>query len=445
MFLRELTLCICTLIAGTALAADKPGPNDWPQWRGQNRDGKSPETGLLKSWPKDGPTQLWTAKDLGTGFGTPSVAAGKIFGIGSRSGKDGVWALNEADGKELWSTPFSDTAPVYKNTNGPSSTPTYANGKVYAVSLGGRLVCLDASSGKEIWNKEYTGEKGFGGKVPTWGYNESVLVDRDQVICTPGGAKTSIVALKADSGDVLWSTPVGAMGGGEGYSSPVKTTVGGIPMYVVLLGKQAGIVGVHADTGKLLWQYNKAALGGGAQIATPIVVGDTVWFSTAYDEKTAGAALLQLVPEGKDKIAVKEIRTYKKADLTNHHGNMVLVDGYVYLGHGQNNGIPACVDFKTGELMWKADKPPAGAGRSAAYSFADGMLYVRYENRFMTLVKPSPIEQDNKIVSSFVLPASNIAKGSGSESWPHPVIANGKLYIRDQNLMYCYNVKASTN
>lgn len=441
MSIRALTLCLVTLFAGSALAADKPGPNDWPQWRGQNRDGKSPETGLLKSWPKDGPSQFWTAKSLGTGFGSPSIAAGRIYGMGSRDGKDGVWALNEADGKELWYTPIDAVRNPNQN-NGPGSTPTYADGKIYAVSNTNGVVCkLDAATGKLEWQKSYV--KDFGAGVPSWGFNDSALVDGKLVICAPSGSKGAVAALKVESGEVAWATPVGQIGGGAGYCSPVKMVVGDIPTYVVVLGQQAGIVGVHAVTGKLLWQYTKAALGGVAQIPTPIVDGDRVWFSTSYSDKTAGSALLQLIPEGNTKIAVKELKTYNKAELNNHHGGMVLIDGYVYLGHNQNNGIPACVDVKTGEIVWKADKTPPGAGGSAAYSAADGMLYIRYQNRLMTLVKPSSKEAENKIASSFLLPEANDKRFS--QSWAHPAIANGKLYIRDQNVMYCYNVKASTN
>ena len=449
MSVRVLTLAVCTLFAGTAFAADKPGPNDWPQWRGQNRDGKSPETGLLKSWPKDGPAKLWTAKNLGLGFGNPSVAASKIFGMGTREGKDGVWALNEADGKELWFTPIDATRNANPNV-GSGSTPAYADGKVYAVSNNNGVVAkLDAATGEIEWKKSYKDD--FGAGTGAWGFNDSVLVDGDVVICTPSGSKGAIAALKTASGEVAWATQLGKVNtgggpeGGAGYCSPIKATIAGVTMYIVILDRPNGIVGVNVKTGAKIWSYTKTALGGTAQIPTPIVVDDKVWFSTAYDEKvaTAGAALLQLVPDGKDKFTVKEIRTYKKPELTNHHGGMILVDGYVYLGHGQNNGIPACVDMKTGELMWKADKYPAGAGASAAYSYGDGMLYIRYQNRLMTLVKPSPREEDNKIVSSFMLPEPNDKRYS--QSWPHPVIANGKLYIRDQNVLYCYNVKASTN
>src|SRR5580692_9781841 len=148
---------------------------DWPGFRGPNRDGICTETGLLKQWPKDGPKLTWTAKNLGLGFGTPSVADGKIFGTGTREGKDGVWALKESNGAELWFTPFADATKVGSQNNGPASTPTYFKGKVLAVGVNGTLVCLDAAKGTLLWKKSYVDD--FGGKVPHWGYNDSVLVD----------------------------------------------------------------------------------------------------------------------------------------------------------------------------------------------------------------------------------------------------------------------------
>jgi outer membrane protein assembly factor BamB len=437
---RVLTLGVALFCSGIALAADKVGPNDWPQWLGQHRDGKSPETGLMPSWPKGGPSVAWTAKGLGTGFSTPSVAAGKVFGMGTRDGKDGVWALDEASGKELWFTPLDPTRNANQN-NGATGTPTYADGKLYAVTNhNGVLAKLDANTGKVEWTKSYV--KDFGAGVPLWGFSDSVLVDGDKVICCPSGSKGAVAALKAGTGDVIWAAELGKIDtgrGGAGYASPMKVVVGGVPMYVAVLDSANGIVGLHAATGKLLWKYAKNAFGGVAQIPTPIIAGDHIWVSTAYG---GGSALLQVVPEGKDKASVKEIKAYTK-DPMNHHGGMVLLDGYVYFGHGQNNGVPVCVNFKTGDVAWHADREPQGARGSAAYSFADGMLYVRYENRLMTLVKPSPKEEENKVVSSFMLPEPNDKKYN--QSWPHPVIANGKMYIRDQNMLYCYDIKATTN
>jgi outer membrane protein assembly factor BamB len=429
MYPRLLLLAAGFLFASSAIAAD------WPEFRGPHRDGICTETGLLQQWPKDGPPKVWTAKNLGLGYGTPSIAAGKIFGLGTRGGKDGVWALKEADGSELWFTPFDDPRNTNQN-NGPSGTPTYRDGKVYAVSSNGKLVCLDADKGKVLWQADYI--KDFGGKVPGWGYTESVLVDGEKVIGTPGSTDATVIALNKDTGKPIWKSKLGPGGNGQGYSSPVKATIGGVSMYVVLLGKEGGLVGVNPDTGKELWRYTKSALGGVAQIPMPVIKGDLVWFSTSYG---GGSALLQLTPESTDSVTVKELKTYKKPDLNNHHGGMVLVGDYIYFGHDQNQGNPVCVELKTGEIKWGPEKNKslvAGGQGSAAVLYADNRLYFRYQNGMMVLIEPSP--DGLKMVSAFKLP-----EPSGKESWAHPVIVNGKLYIRDQEKLLCFNVKADKN
>ncbi len=442
MFIRYPLLAVGLLCTTVALA------EDWPQWRGPNRDGLNKETGLLKSWPKDGPPKIWTAKNLGLGWGTPSVADGKIFGIGTRDGKDGVWALKESDSKELWFTPFSaPAAGLLKQTNGPASTPTFSNNNVYTVSANGTVSCMNATTGKLAWTKSYVSD--FGGSVPLWGFSDSVLADGDKIICVPCGDKGSVAALKADSGEVVWAAKLGKLNtskeGGAGYSSPVKAMIGGVPMYVVLLDAANGVVGLHADTGKLLWKYNgKGASGGVAQIPTPIVRDDRVWVSCSYSATTGGAALLQIESKGNGAFEAKEIKSYAKPQLNNHHGGMVLVGDYVYFGHDQNKGYPVCVDFKTGDIKWGpvTNKAEVGGGDgSAGVLFADGRLYFRYQNGVLVLIEPSP--EDLKVVSSFQLPPPDVK--SYPQSWPHPVIANGKLYIRDQNVMHCYDVKADKN
>jgi outer membrane protein assembly factor BamB len=425
-----LRLALLAAAVGGPLAAAA----DWPAFRGPNRDGLSAETGLLKEWPKDGPKQLWTAKNLGLGFGTPSVADGQIFGIGKRDGKDGVWALKEADGSELWFTPFADPpgGRLGPQVNGPGSTPTYHEGKLYAVSLGGTLACLDAKTGKEQWKTSYIDD--YGGTVPRWGYNDSVLIDGDKVICAPNGTKAAVVALKAKDGSEVWKTETKS-GGAGGYSSPVKATFDKVPMYVVLLGTDGGVVGVAADSGKVLWQYKgQAAAGGTAQIPIPVVKDDKVWVSTSYN---GGSALLQIV-KGGDKFEAKEVKAYKKPELNNHHGGMVLVGDHVYFGHNQNDGKPVAVAIKTGEITMEPQPIPAGGRGSAAVLYADGRLYFRYENGTMVLIEPDPKEL--KVVSSFKLPKAD--QQTHSQSWPHPVIVNGKLLVRDQTVMYCYDVKA---
>lgn len=413
---------------------------DWPEFRGPNRDGICSETGLLRNWPVSGPPLLWKVGQRGAGWGAPSVAEGRIFGIGLRDGKDGIWALKEQSGEELWFTPFADppaTGLAYKNqTNGPGSTPTIARGKAYVVSGDGTLVCVRIDNGQIVWKLNYV--RDYGGRIPTWAYNESVLVDGQKVIGTPGGSQATIVAWDADTGKEIWRTLINNIGGGNGYSSPVKAVVAQVPMYVVLTGTGGGLIAVHADSGKLLWQYKgNAATGGVAQIPMPIISGDKVWVSCSYN---GGAALLQLIPKPDGTFAVKELKSYRVSELNNHHGGMVLVDGYIYFGHGQNQGYPVCVEFATGEIKWGPErntKAVGGGQGSAAVLFADGRLYFRYQNGVLALLEPSP--QELKVVSTFRLPPPDNKRYS--QSWPHPVIANGRLYIRDQNMLYCYNLK----
>jgi outer membrane protein assembly factor BamB len=429
MSTRFPLLAVGLLFAGTAIAAD------WPEFRGPHRDGFCTETGLLQVWPKAGPKKVWTANKLGLGYGTPSVAAGKIFGLGTREGKDGVWALKESDGSELWFEPFDEPRKTNQN-NGPSGTPTYHDGKVYAASSNGKLVCLNADSGSKIWQVDYVND--FGGQVPGWGYTESVLVDGEKVICTPGSKEATVIALNKDTGKPIWKSGLGAVGPGQGYSSPTKATVGGISMYVVLLGKTGGLVGISTETGKELWRYTKSALGGVAQIPIPIIKDDLVWLSTAYE---GGSALLKLIPDGNGKMSVKELKTYNKSELKNHHGGMVLVGDYIYFGHDQNKGFPVCVELKTGSIKWGPETNASlvdGGQGSAAVLYADNRLYFRYQNGMMVLIEPSP--EGLKKISSFKLP-----EPSGKESWAHPVIANGKLYLRDQEKLHCFNVKAEKN
>ncbi|HEY1189417.1 MAG TPA: PQQ-binding-like beta-propeller repeat protein [Gemmata sp.] len=434
----RVRLLVCAFLIGATATSSLSA--DWPGFRGPNRDGVCTETGLLKSWPKDGPKLVWTAKNLGLGWGTPSVADGVIYGVGTRDKKDGVWAIKESDGTELWFTPFADPATGLGNqTNGPASTPTVHKGKVYTVSANGTLSCLSAKDGKEVWSKNYA--RDFGGPPAgrggvTWGYSDSVLADGDKIICAPGGTGAAVVALNADTGETVWKADVGKVGGGNGYSSPIKASFAGTPAYVAELGNASGLVAVNADTGKLLWQYKGTpATGGVAQIPIPIVKGDLVWVSTSYG---GGSALLQIVPKGKGEFEVKEVKAYRKPQLNNHHGGMVLVGDYIYFGHDQNQGNPVCVELKTGQIKWGPEKPPAGGQGSAAVLAADGRLYFRYQNGVMVLMEPSP--EELKVVSSFKLPAAD--QRSYPQSWPHPVIANGKLLIRDQTVLYCYDIKA---
>jgi outer membrane protein assembly factor BamB len=423
------TILPVVLLAGILTAcgrgADAPQTNvrqgDWPQWRGPNRDGISTETGLLKEWEQGGPPLAWQVEGLGSGWGSVSVAGGRIFVMGNREGGEHVTALRVDDGARLWSTKVG--------TGGHSNcAPTVDGDRVYAVGLDGDLACLDVDTGEVVWSKNY-GRDFKGRMMSSWGFSESPLVDGDRLICTPGARDAILAALDKRDGSVIWKTTlpggVGRRGGdGAAYSSVVVSNGAGVKQYVQLVGR--GVIGVRADDGKLLWAYNRIA-NDTANIPTPIVHGDYVFTSTGYG---TGAALLKLSPDG-DGVKAEEVYFLDQDVMQNHHGGMILLDDHVYCGTGHNNGFPLCIELLTGKVAWRADEGP---GRnSAAIAYADGNLYFRYQNGTMALIEANPMEYVVK--GSFRLASIN------GESWPHPVIAGGRLYLRDQNVLMCYDIR----
>jgi outer membrane protein assembly factor BamB len=270
--------------------------------------------------------------------------------------------------------------------------------------------------------------KDFGGKMMSgWGYSESPLVDDDRLICTPGADDAALVALDRKTGELIWKAKVEKCGG-SGYSSIVKSKAASVEQYVTVLGKTGGAVGVRASDGKLLWR-NADVAGSVANIPTPIVRGDYVFYTTGYDD--GGSALLKIMRRGNDLTA--NVAWKKDAnELRNHHGGVVLVGDYLYGGHGQNNGIPFCVNFLTGENKWPKKR---GLGeRSAAVTYADRRLYFRYENGLVALIDANP--EELKVEGSFQIP-----EGS-TPSWSHPVVVGGRLYLRDKDRLLCYDVRS---
>ena len=403
-----------------ALAEAQRG--EWSRWRGPNGDGISYETGLLTEWPAAGPPLVWRVKGLGGGYSSVAVAGRKIFTLGNKRGRNNMVCLKALDGSILWTTPIG-------GGGGPNSTPTVDGEFVYGVSLDGDLACCKVADGALAWAKNY--EKDFGGRMmSSWGYSESVLVDGDRLICTPGGDEALLAALDKKTGDVIWKTAAsaGSLGrrgeDGAGYASIVISNAGGVKQYVTLVGR--GVVGVDAATGKLLWSYNGVA-NGTANIPTPLVAGDYVFCSSGYD---TGSALLKL-NRSRSGVDLQEVYFLAANKMQNHHGGMIEKDGFVYCGTGHNNGFPLCIDSRTGQDAWRAGRG-AGSG-SAAIAYADGHLYFRYQDGTMALIEANP--KAYKLKSSFKIASNN------GESWPHPVIAGGKLYLRDQDELLCYDIK----
>lgn len=413
----------CTLAILSAFAF-QAAAKDWYQWRGPNRDGISSETGLSHDWSNDAPELLWRTKGLGKGMSSVAISNGNLYTLGVIKGETFLICRKLEDGSEVWQTSLG-------GKGNPNCTPTVdpEAGLVFGLTKDGILSCLEAASGKMVWTKSYAGD--FGGKMMSgWGYSESPLVDGDLLICTPGASDGLLVGLNKKTGDAVWKTFIGKTDlgpkgkDGAGYGSPVISNGGGVKQYIQMVGR--GLVGVSAANGQLLWHYNRIA-NGTANIPTPVVDGDHVFGSTGYGD--GGSALLKLSWSG-DGVKAEEVYYKSSKELQNHHGGMILSDGKIYLGQGHNNGFPQCVDLKTGDTLW--DKSRGAGSGSAAITYADGHLFFRYEDHVMALIEANP--DGYQLKGSFKIDSGN------GKSWPHPVIQNGKLYLRDQDELLCYDV-----
>jgi outer membrane protein assembly factor BamB len=411
---------------GTSAPSTGGRSTDWYQWRGPKRDGVSTETGLLQRWPTDGPPLAWRVRGLGSGMSSVSISGGRLFTMGSkRGGQTHLICRNLSDGSEVWSTPIG-------GGKAPNCTPTVdpESGLVFGLTNSGDLMCVEAASGREVWRKNLG--RDFGGRMMSgWGYSESPLIDGDRLVCTPGSDRAVIAALDKRTGRQIWATSsrqdsIGQAGkNGAGYSSIVIGNGAGTRQYVQLVGR--GVIGVSAADGSPLWGYNRVA-NGTANVPTPVVTGDYVFCTTGYG--AGGSALLQLQRSGR-RIVANEVWYKRSNDLQNHHGGVVLVGSHLYFGHGHNNGFPVCVDLRSGRSRWKRTRG-AGSG-SAAVVFADGHLYFRYEDATMALIEAKPGGYNLK--GKFRIGSNN------GKSWPHPVIHDGRLYLRDQDELLCYNVR----
>ncbi len=407
--------------------------NDWPQWRGVNRERRSDEVGLLPGWPEGGPPRVWSASGFGSGFASLSVANGRIYTMGDVGDDQFVFAAREPDGSLLWR---ARVGPASEHLSpGARSTPTVSGPRVFALGTDGDLVCLNAADGTECWRRnilrDYAARQMRYSGTHHWGISESPLVDRGNVIVTPGGQDALLAAFDAATGKEIWRTRVNADLGPKGddgtaYSSVVISTAAGVRQYVTMVGR--GAVGVNAASGRLLWHYNPIA-NGTANISTPVISDDQVFVSTGYQ---TGAALLRLTarPGGVDAV---ERYFLPHTTFQNHHGNMVLDQGVVYAGHGHSLGFPIAIDLESGRVLWGPTRN-AGEG-SAAVIWADGRLYFRYQNGLMMIIEATPSGYRER--GSFMIP------GVRRESWSHPVIANGRLLLREQEQIHAYDLRAT--
>lgn len=386
--------------------------SDWPQWRGPERNGLSKETGLLQAWPASGPKQVWSINGLGDGYGAVSVVGDRLFVQGGKGRDSSVHCLNKADGKVIWSTALGSRLDQDRG-GGPRGTPTVDGDLLYAISENGDLQCLRTKDGTGVWRKNLLTD--FHGDNPHWLISESPLVDGNKLIFTPGGRGAGIVAVDKKTGKDIWMSK--ELSDPAGYSSCIAIDVDGVRAYTTLTARSAA--GVRASDGKLLWRYERVA-NRTANIATPVYANKKVYYTSAYG---TGCALLDL------KAANGELRAdevYFNREMMNHHGGVVLVNGYLY---GFSNAILTCMEFETGRVMWKNRSVGKGS-----LTYADGNLYLLSENNLAGLAKATP--EDYKELGRFGI------QDQGLPSWAHPVISGGRLYLRNQNMLMCYDVRA---
>lgn len=397
-----------------AAAPGQRGEADWPSWRGPDRTGCSTETGLLAQWPEEGPELLWQVEGLGEGFATPSITNWAIYCMGNHDGMEWVFALDPAnEGELLWETPIGDVRHGGGGYPGPRSTPTVDGDRIYALGLNGDLLCLKATDGIVLWQKNLVSD--LQGVIPNWGYSESVLVDGPWVLCTPGGENAAIMALNKANGEVVWKSPVSD---GAAYSSIVRAKLAGRTQYVQFTSQ--GVVGVAAANGELLWRYDAPA-NGTANCSTPVYDGNLVFAASGYG---TGGGCVEIQQSGNEFTADEAYFTKK---MKNHHGGTLVVDGYLY--GSSDPGLLTCLDLKTGEVQWSDRGPGKGS-----VLYADGMLVVRSEKGTVSLVEATPDEF--RLLGKF-----EQTSRSEQPSWPYPVIVDGRLYLRDQDVLLCYDVR----
>jgi outer membrane protein assembly factor BamB len=386
---------------------------DWPQWQGPDRTRVSKETGLLKQWPATGPALVWTATGLGGGYGSMAVAGDRVFVQGARNRTSVVIALNRADGKEVWSKAIGP-AQSDERGPGPRGTPTVDGDRLYVLSENGDLLCVK-TDGTAVWQRNIL--RDFRGRQPNWLISESPLVDGPHVIVMPGGPGASIVKLDKMTGATVWTTK--ELSDAASYSSIVAADVSGVRTYLAFTS--AAGVGVRASDGKVMFRYPNAA-NYVANVATPIFSDNKVFFASAYG---TGGGLLDLTVQNGE---VKARQVYFTRSMNNHHGGVVLADGYLY---GFNDSILVCLDFATGKMMWRDRSVGKGT-----LIVADGSLYIQGEDNMIGLADATPSGYREK--GRFRIP------DKGLPSWAHPVISDGRLYIRNQDTVLVYDIKART-
>lgn len=407
--MKRLFVTLAVVLSVPSLVSNRMR-DDWPQWRGPNRDGISKERGLRKSWPSGGPPLAWRGSGAGEGYSSFAVADGRLYTMGARGNTEYVVAFDVATGKQLWT---AANGPRFSNDrgDGPRGTPTVEGGRVYAYGASGGVSARDAATGKTIWSVNVLRQ--FGGSNITWGLSESPLVLEDRILVNAGGSGASVVALKKTDGSPIWKSQSDE----SGYSSAVVQDVGGIRQAIFFTGER--VIGVDVRDGRLLWSYDRVA-NRTANVATPIVRRNRVFVSSDYG---TGAALLEMAA-GEGGVTAREV--YFTRDMRNHHASSVLVGDYLY---GFSGAILTAMRFDTGQVAWRGRDFPKGS-----LVYADERLYLYSERGDVGLAEVSPAGYREH--GRFQLQTGSLP------TWSHPVVSGGKLFLRDQDAIYAYDVAA---
>ncbi len=402
------------VIAGSVLLSAATIAADSPQFRGPNRDGIFPETGLLKEWPVDGPALAWKAEGIGQGYAAASIVGDTVYVPGRlEDGQGYIFALG-LDGKEKWRAAYGPETDE-KMAPGARATPTIEGDHIYMQSGTGVVHCMSVQDGKKIWEVDAVGK--FNGITVDWLIAESLLVDGDLVYATPGGPDASVVALNKMTGETVWTSK--GLSEASGYCSPIAATFGKRRLVVTETAKS--VVGIDAKTGDVLWTHPHETEYG-INAVTPLIRDNFIFYTAGYK---SGGGLLEVSEDG-----AKVTEKWTTKDLDCQHHGVVLIDGYLY-GTAHHNNDLACLEFATGKLMWTVSD--VTAGNIAA---ADGMLYV-YEGPkrgIVSLVKANPEAFER--TGFFKIPAGK------DKHWANPAISNGLLFIRYEGNLYAYDIKA---
>ena len=400
------------------LALSVPPPpataDDWPQWRGPGRDGVSTETGLADRWPAGGPPLLWRVDGLGEGYGTVAAVGGSLYVQGTRGGRSLVFALVASDGSVRWERELGSRLRDSRG-NGPRGTPTVAGDSLYALTGVGDLARIRLSDGSVTWQRNIL--RDFGQRNISWGISESPLIEGDWVMVMPGGDDGAIAALDRETGATVWTST--GLTDRAGYSSLIAVDLedGGEPLRAIVGFTARAGVGVRASDGELLWHYREPA-NRTANAATPIYSEGLVFYTSDYG--TGGGALRVRVTG--DNVSTGQV--WFESRLRNHHGGVVLYEGHLY---GFFGSALACVDFETGETVWRDRSVGKGS-----LTLADGKLFLLGERHLAGLAEATP--------DGYVERGRFDLDNRGRPSWAHPVVSSGVLYIRNWDELLAYDV-----